>query len=438
MNRNQMLEKRNNLLQKADELVAAAEAEDRNLSAEETTTYQDLVSEVEDLDQRMERVDALELRKGLHTPADQTTPPDEDPNIGLTKKEAREFSMVRAIRAVTAGTWAGAGFEKECSDAVAEKLGKEPRSFYIPHDVLMATPETRAVNITKAGEGAELVGETLMASSFIGLLRNRLMVKAAGARTLTGLVGDLAIPVQDTGASGTWLADEDTAASTSTYTFSQRTLSPKTVSAWIGATRTMTMQATPDIEMLMRDDLANALSTSIDLAALHGAGTGGAPTGVAATSGIGSVAGGTNGLAPTWGHIVELETDVAVANADLGAMSYLTNAKVRGKLKTTETVSGSGQFVWGVNTNTLNGYRALVSNQVSSGLTKGTASGVCSAIFFGNWADLIIGMWGGLDLLVDPFTNSTKGQILVIAFQSVDLTIRHPASFSAMLDALTA
>lgn len=124
-------------------------------------------------------------------------------------------------------------------------------------------------------------------------------------------------------------------------------------------------------------------------------------------------------------------------NADIGSLAYVTNAKVRGKLKGTEKASSTGMFVWGDNSTPLNGYNAVVTNQVSSALTKGSSSGVCSAIFFGNWADLVIGMWGGLDLLVDPYTASTTGSVRVVAMQDIDIAVRHPESFAAMLDALT-
>jgi len=119
-------------------------------------------------------------------------------------------------------------------------------------------------------------------------------------------------------------------------------------------------------------------------------------------------------------------------------MVYVTNAKVRGKLKTTQKVATYGDtMIWENNDAPVNGYRALVSNQVPSNLTKGTSTGVCSAIIFGNWADLIIGHWGALDLMVDPYTGSTAGTVRVVALQDVDIAVRQPASFAAMKDALT-
>ena len=202
-----------------------------------------------------------------------------------------------------------------------------------------------------------------------------------------------------------------------------------------------TCKISPDQRFLSsftQRDLATTLALGIQQAAINGSGASNQPLGILGTSGIGSVVGGTNGLAPTWDHIVDLETAVAVANADVGTLGYLTNAKVRGKLKKTFVDSpGSGERVWQQGDAPLNGYRAGVTNAVPSNLDKGTANDLCSAILFGNWADLIIGMWGGLDLLVDPYTGGAAGTVRVIVHQDVDVAVRHAESFSAMLDALT-
>ena len=214
-------------------------------------------------------------------------------------------------------------------------------------------------------------------------------------------------------------------------------MTPKTVGAFTDMSRRLLMQSSIDVENFTRTDLATVLALAIDLASLHGSGSSNQPTGVAATSGIGSVAGGTNGLAPAWSHLVSLETEVSIDNADVNRLAYVTNAKVRGKLKQVEKASNTGLFLWADGAQPINGYPAYISNQVSSTLTKGSSSGVCSAIFFGNWADLIIGLWGGLDILVDPYTGSTAGTVRVVALQDVDIAVRHPESFAAMLDALT-
>ena len=108
-----------------------------------------------------------------------------------------------------------------------------------------------------------------------------------------------------------------------------------------------------------------------------------------------------------------------------------------GKLKTTSKVSGQNGFIFEAGETPLNGYRAGVTNQVPSNLTKGTANGICSALIFGNWADLVIGQWGALDIMVDPYTGSASGTVRVVALQDADIAVRNAASFAAMKDALT-
>jgi hypothetical protein len=150
------------------------------------------------------------------------------------------------------------------------------------------------------------------------------------------------------------------------------------------------------------------------------------------------VVGGTNGLAPTWQNMIDLETAIATANADVNSMAYLTNAKVRGKLKSTQKFSSTnGAPVWDGGNTPINGYRAAVTNAVPSNLTKGSSTSVASAILFGNFADLVIGMWGSLDLMVDPYTGSTAGTVRVVTLQDVDVAIRNVESFATMVDALT-
>lgn len=360
-------------------------------------------------------------------------------DIGLTQAEVRQFSFMRAINALSNPTdrhaRAAAAYEFEVSEAAAKVSGKQARGIMVPSDVLKAN--LRDLTAGTPADGGRLVATDLLASSFIDLLRNRSIVRAAGATMLSGLNGNVAIPKQSGGATAFWVA-ENSAPTESQQTFAQVTLSPKTVGAFTDISRRLMLQSSIDVEALVRTDLATVLAIEIDRAALHGSGASNQPTGIAATSGIGSVAGGTNGLQPTWGNIVQLETEVGIDNALVASCGYITNSRIVGRLKQTSRVSGQNGFIWeGSGTDsTMNGYNAWVSNQVASNLTKGTSNGICSAIFFGNWSDLMIGMWGGLDLTVDPYSGSTAGTVRVVALQDVDVAVRNAESFAAMLDAL--
>jgi len=362
------------------------------------------------------------------------TAPVPTAEIGLSKKEAQRFSFMRALNALAnpkdRQAQEAAAFERDCSEAYGAKLGRQAQGFFVPVEV-----QQRDMTVGTATAGGHTVATNLLAANFIDLLRNKMALTGLGAQFMGGLVGNIAIPRQTGGATAYWVA-ESGAPTESHAAFDQVAMSPKTVGAYSDISRKLLLQSSIDVEAFVRNDLATVLALAIDLAAINGQGASNEPKGVLKVSGIGSVAGGTNGLAPTWGNIVDLESQVAVANADVGSMGYLTNAKVRGKLKTSSKVSGQNGFIW--EDGSVNGYNAVVSNQVPSNLTKGSAAGVCSAIVFGNWADLIVGQWGTLDLMVDPYSGSTSGTVRVVALQDVDIAVRNAVSFAAMLDALTA
>lgn len=422
-------------------LTEASEADDRDFTEDEQRQWNELDGQAESLRNRISRLEKQESQPATQRsdgPIAGKPKPMGDPNIGMGKKDLRAYSLLRAIHAAATFDWRGAELEKEASEAVAKRLGKEPDGFFVPFDWMRTSPaEQRDLNVTTDSAGGYTVSTDLLAQSFIDLLRNKMVVRQAGATVLSGLVGDVAIPRQTGGATAYWVA-ESGAPTESQQTFDQVALSPKTVGAFTDISRKLLKQSSIDVEMFVRDDLATVLALAIDLAALHGSGSSNQPTGVAATSGIGAVVGGTNGALPDWADIIDLETAVAVDNADIGRLAYITNAAVRGVLKQTEKAANTAQFVWTDGAAPLNGYAAHVSNQVSSALTKGTASGICSAIFFGNWQDLILGMWGSLDITVDPFTGATAGTVRVVELQDVDIAVRHAQSFAAMLDALTA
>lgn len=366
--------------------------------------------------------------------------PLETADLGMSQKEAKQFSFLRAINALAnpgdRKAQEAAAFERECSEAVGGKLGRSAQGFFVPHDV-----QKRDLVVGTPTAGGHTVSTDLLASSFIDQLQKRMMIMKMGAQLLSGLTGQIAIPRQTGGATAYWVA-ESGAPTETTQAFDQVTMTPRTLGAFNDISRKLLLQSSIDVEAFVRNDLAKVLALEIDRAAIHGSGASNQPTGITATAGIGSVAGGTNGAAPTWANIVALWSSVANANADFGSTGFLTNSKVAGKLMTTEKATNTAQFVCpgfpgADGMATFGGAKAGISNQVASNLTKGTANGICSAILFGNFADLIIGNWGTLDLIVDPYTASTSGTVRVVALQDIDVAVRHAESFSAMLDALT-
>jgi HK97 family phage major capsid protein/HK97 family phage prohead protease len=346
--------------------------------------------------------------------------PLDEASEGLSQKEVRRFSLMNAVRAMANPTdrkaQQAAAFEFEAAAAAAQRAGVDPQGLFIPADVLRSWNK-RDLN---TADDAAMVAEDYRGGDFIDVLRNASSVMQAGATMLSGLSGDVKIPRKSTASAAAWISTEGGNAAASEPTFGQVALSPKTLGAYTDVTRLMMLQSSLDIEALIRNDLTTALALAIDNAALQGDGLGGSPTGIKSTSGINAPT-AFAGANPTWAEVVAMETAVAEDNALMGNLAYILPASMYGALKTTAKDAGSGQFV--ADGNGMNGYRAIVSNQVTAG-----------DLFFGNFADLLIGMYGGLDLTVDPYTNSTSGSVRLVALQTVDVAVRHAVSFAVNND----
>jgi len=337
--------------------------------------------------------------------------------IGLTEKETGSFSFLRALNYLANPTDSrareAASFEIEASEAAAAKLGRTSRGITIPQDVLTAQ---RDLQTSPGSAGGDVIKTDLLTGSFIDLLRNESACARAGATILSGLEGNVKIPKQSGAASATWIA-EGAAAAESDQTLTQVSLVPRTVGAYTDVTRKLLLQSSIDIENFVRNDLARVIALKIDLAGLYGSGVANEPLGLKNTVGIGAEA--FAGAVPTFPEVIAMESDLGSANALLGSPCYITNASMRGSLKGTKKDAGSGEFVWtGGQDGEMNGYRAFVSNQVAAG-----------DVWFGNFADLLMGFWSGLDLTVDPYTNSTSGTVRIVALQDCDVAVRHPESF---------
>ena len=339
-------------------------------------------------------------------------------DVGLTAKEVRKFSLMTAIRAMANPTdrraQEEARFEFEASAAAQRANGTEARGLMIPTDVLR-TWSKRDLNTT---DDSALIAQDYRGGDFIDVLRNASSVMQAGSTMLSGLKGNVTIPKKTAASSAGWISSEGGAASESEFTDGSVTMTPRTLGAFTDLTRLMMMQSSLDIEALVRDDLSRAIALAIDLGALQGSGSSGQPTGIKNVSGVNKP---TSFAAanPTFAEVVALETAVAEDNALLGNLAYILPASMYGALKTTAKASGQGLFVVEQPGNTINGYRGIVSNQVTSG-----------DLFFGNFADLLIGMYGGLDILVDPYTASSSGNVRIRALQTVDVAVRNAVSFA--------
>ncbi len=380
---------------------------------------------------------ASQRQSGLAKPVDP---------LGLSEKEQKSYSMLRAIQATLTGDWKDAGFEQECSAELAKRSGRSlsGQGFFMPVRDLKIDDQQVQVRAPYA-VGADATGgftvETeLLAENFIDALRNKAVIFQMGAQMLSGLQGDVDIPGQDAVTNTYWVAENGPVTQTEA-TFRQVQLRPKTIGTLSLFSRLTLLQSSIDIEQFIRRDFAAQIALGIDLAAIAGTGLSNQPLGILNTAGIGSVELGTNGAAPTWDDIVGLETEVTIDNADVNTCHYLTNAATKGKLKRTQKFAGTnGDPIWendGMN-GMMNGYLAWCSNQMPSDLTKGSGTNL-SALLFGDFSQLICGEWGVLEVLVNPYSVLAypSGAVQIRALQTIDIALRYAQSFSAITDAVT-
>jgi HK97 family phage major capsid protein len=286
-------------------------------------------------------------------------------------------------------------------------------------------------NVTTAADGGYLVQDEPLL--YYDALRDKVLLPGLSAKFLTGLVGDLPL-IEGGSFTASWLAEDgtDTAAKAA---FDEFLMQPKRLQATGALSLQLLRQTSVDVERMIENDLIAAHALGLQAAAINGSGNAPEPRGILNKVGIGSVAVGANGGAMTFAHAVNLETEVAIDNADGPSMAYLTNAKVRGLLKQTEKTNANALYIW--DKNEVNGYPAYVTNAVPSNLTKGNQSEICSAMIFGDWSKLHIGQWGNIDIIADPYSLKKKAEVEVTVISYGDIGIIQPEAFAACKDIKT-
>ena len=349
----------------------------------------------------------------------------------LEKKENRRFSITKFLREAAEGKLSG--LEAEVAEMGAkeyERMGLSRKGFVVPMAALRSSAGQNYSTDADGGYAKETAAPTYLEG-----LKDRLVVNKLGAHVLGDLVGT--VPFVSAGAiSAAWLA-EGAEASVSKSTFAKVSLTPHR-NAVIGAfSKDLLRQTSIDIDNVVMGLLLDAHASLIESACINGSGTSNQPTGILNTANIGSVAGGDNGAAISWANVVKLETAINAENANRGKLGYLTNAKVIGAMKTTEKASNTARFVLDFD-GSLNGYPVEWTNLVPSNLTKGTSEGVCSAMIFGNFDDLYVGHWGGVDIVVDPYTLAASADVRIVLNSWDDCVVVNPKSFAAIKDITTA
>ncbi|MEW6304685.1 MAG: phage major capsid protein, partial [Verrucomicrobiota bacterium] len=359
-----------------------------------------------------------------------------DPAIGMNDQEIKRYSLVRAIRAL-ANKQPLDGLELEASQAVAKRTRRDPQGFFIPHDVTSRSLAhvhgldgarvaqlalaIRALNAGTATAGGYTIGTEVLGGSMIELLRNKMLVTSMGARMLSGLVGDIAIPKHTGGATAYWLT-ETAEVSASQQTFGQLGLTPHRLAGLTAYTKQLLAQSSIDVEGFVRDDLMQVLAIAKDLAVIAGSGVSGEPLGIINVTGINTV---TFGAAATRAKAIDFQSTVASDNASRGALAYLTTPAAAAKWMGIAEAANTAEWLWkgNIDEGQVVGRPARSTNQVPN-----------DKVLYGNWNDVIIADWDGMDVVVDPYTLAAQNQVRIVITLMTDTGLRNAVSFCVSTD----
>jgi HK97 family phage major capsid protein len=393
-------------------------------SCQDAAQRKDLAGKVEELTRELKDAQLSEAARKAQANQRVLSPKE--------KEDLRRFSISKFLRQAMPGeTMDGieAEMAAEGKREFQESIKGAAEGVFLPSALLRDYYYT---NGQESSYGQAFIEQTSL--TYIGKLRNATIGRRLGVRYLDGLQGQIAFVTG--GADASWVAEE-AAASKQKPAYAKKVMAPKRLQVLQGVTYDLMHQSSKALDDLILEDMVKAHAVALDAAIFAGSGSSGQPTGVLAASGVNNIDIDTNGGPLTYNLLVQMETEVGIDNGLLDStLAYVSNAKVQGKLKTIPQIAGYPYYL--MNDGKVNGYPFFMSNAIPSNLTKGSSSGVCSAIVFGNWSEVLVGSWGGLQIIVDPYSAKDKGVLEISAAAYHDVLVRTPEAFCKIDEVTTA
>tara|TARA_R100000329_G_scaffold50992_1_gene47090 strand:- start:13364 stop:16084 length:2721 start_codon:yes stop_codon:yes gene_type:complete len=359
-------------------------------------------------------------------------------------KDQREYSLGRMIRAQASGDWSDAGFEREMHDEIRQRTGKAARGYYVPdfawRSGAMSTAATGAT-------GSENVTDSFVPTihrgdMFIEALRANAVMANLGVMFMSGLTNRIQIPKFSTGATAGFVEELGNVADQS-QTDASVNLQPRTMGAFADISRLLLKESIPAIDQVVQDDLIRSLASKLEAVGINGSGSSGEPTGILNAAGVGDVdiSADTDVAALTWADLTNLVKTVEDADGIVNAntLGWLSNPKVKAKMANTVKVSSTDSIMllndpW----NSIYGYPAEFTTNVPSNLNPGDGGTDASALIYGDFSQLMVGLFGAPDILIDETTGGLAGTVRIIVHQDVDIALRNAASFAKTDEVSTA
>ena len=340
--------------------------------------------------------------------------------------EMKRFSISKFLRQAANGNLDGieAEMAEEGKREFQEVKPGAAEGFFLPSSFVRDYYYT---NGTEDGYGDAFKEQ--VALSYDGKLRGAMLGEKLGVRYINGLRGNVAIVTG--GADAAWVAEEG-AATKAKPAYAKKVLSPKRLQVLQGITYDLLHQSTKDVDRLIMEDMVKAHAAALDAAIFAGSGSSGQPTGVLNTSGINTVYANdsTHAAAVSYAKLVAMEAEVGADNGLIDdTLAYVSSAKFMGKAKTIPQIDGYPFYL--LNDGKINGYPFYMTNAIPSNVTfSGTSN--CTSALFGAWSEVLVGGWGGLQFIIDPYTAKANGVLEISAMAYHDVLVRHPEAFCVL------
>lgn len=414
----ELIEKRNSCAEQMRGLVESADATGGDLSEDQERRFNALKEEAAGLEKRIERQTAVDDidRRAAGQPL---TPGADD-----FETECRGFSLQRAIAALTDPRAVDAGRELEISNELSRRAGRASEGIRVPLVALIPDLERRV--LTVAGDGSNLVQTDVLAAQFIDALRPSSVAVRLGARTITDLRGDIALPKMDAlTPSAAWVT-ENSALSAADHSFTQVTGAPKHLGLLTEVSRRTIVQSNPAVEQIIRSDFMQKLGAGVDLGVMKGTASNGQPRGITQTSNVGTK--DSSSGAPTWAAVVDVMATVEAADVPQASLGWAMNAFAKKKFRSVEKTSNEPVYLMG-DTNEMAGAPVAVTSQLTG--DPAVSPAIDGEVIFGAWDQVIVAFWSSVEILVNPYetTAYSKGNVQVRGFIDADVLVRHPEAF---------
>lgn len=335
--------------------------------------------------------------------------------------------------------------EEAVKEARAAGVSINPGAIMVPQFILERQHFGRTKRDMTAGTGTQ-GGYNVQTDvvGYIDALRAESIILKIGGQFIGGAVGNIDMPAENAVFTPAWETENGTADESSpSYTRVQ--FSPKRLAGFIDVSNQLLMQTSPAFEQYIRNQIVLGQAQAIDKVAIKGGGSN-EPTGIIANSSVtvcyagGATSNGTNadGIAPIFADAINLKTAVAKNNGLSGSLAFLTTPNVAGVWQLAKIDAGSGLFTWDSNTNKVAGYTAYENSNVPSTLTKGSSGATLSAIIFGDFSQLMVVQWGGMEILMDNYTQALDGITRMVVNTYTDLGVLKPKKFAVIKDAVAA